>query len=77
MAHMIAPLKIDDALWSKFSEEARKSRQNPSRLLAELMSEYLDRKEREKLNRKTIRASRKSGLTEEDDIEGLIRNLAD
>jgi hypothetical protein len=51
---MIDPMKIDTALWSKFSEEAKKSRQNPSRLLAEFMREYLDRKEREKLNRNTI-----------------------
>lgn len=75
MAEMIAPLKTDDALWSKFSEEARRSRQNPSQLLAEFMSGYLDRKKREKLNRKTIRAARKSGITEGDDIEGLIKQM--
>ena len=75
MAQMINQIKIDSKLWSKFADEAKKSKKDPARLLTELMREYLDQKERQRLNTETIRQAKHSGLTEEDDIEGMIRNI--
>jgi hypothetical protein len=68
-------VEIDDKLWSRFASEAKRSRRDPVRLLADLLRAYIDQKERERLNRDTIRLASKSGLTQKDDIEEIIRNL--
>lgn len=75
MAQTPEQVKIDRKLWSKFSAEAKKSRKDPARLLSEVLREYLDRKERQRLNDESIRQAKRSGLTEADDIEGMIKAL--
>jgi hypothetical protein len=72
---MLNGMKINSKLWARFTEEAKRSRKDPARLLADLLRDYLDQKEREQLNRESIKAARHSGLTEDDDIEGMIKNL--
>lgn len=75
MAQMPDQIKIDRKLWSKFTNEAKKSRKDPVRLLSEVLREYLDQKERQRLNDETVRQAKHSGLTEDDDIEGKIKVL--
>ena len=75
MAQMPDQINIDRKLWSKFADEAKKSRKDPARLLSEVLREYLDQKERQRLNDETIRQAKHSSLTEDDDIEGRIKAL--
>jgi predicted transcriptional regulator len=75
MAQMPEHIKVDRNLWSKFAEEAKKSRKDPTRLLSEVLREYLDRKERQRLLNESIRQAKRSGLSEDDDIEGMIKAL--
>lgn len=75
MAQMPDQIKIDRKLWSKFADEAKKSRKDPMRLLSEVLREYLDRQERQRLNDESIRQAKRSGLTEDADIEGMIKAL--
>lgn len=75
MGHMPDSLRIDRKLWSEFAHEAKRSRKDPTRLLSEVLREYIDQKERQRLNSDTIRQAKHSGLTQRDDIEGAIRAL--
>jgi hypothetical protein len=75
MAQMVDGIKIDDKLWSRFAEEAKNSNKDPVRLLAELLREHLDQRERERVNRETIKTAKRSGLTQDDDIERMINDL--
>ncbi|HKP10515.1 MAG TPA: hypothetical protein VJZ91_00345 [Blastocatellia bacterium] len=75
MAQTPEQVKVDRKLWSKFAEEAKKSRKDPTRLLSEVLREYLDRKERQRLLNESIRQAKRSGLSEDDDIEGMIKAL--
>jgi len=75
MAQVLNGIKINSKLWEEFAEQAKRSKTDPARLLADLLRDYLDQKEREQLNRQTIREAKRSGLTQGDDIEGMIKNL--
>lgn len=67
-------IKIEPDLWLEFSEVAKKSKKNPSKLLAELLRDFIDQVDIQRLVEKTV-ASINTSLTEDDDIEGLIREL--
>ena len=75
MAQTQNQVKISSNLWSRFAEEAQRLKRDPGRLLAELLREYLERMENERLIAESARAARRSGLTEDDDIESLIREI--
>ena len=75
MAQTPEQIKVSRKLWSEFTEEAKKSRKDPARLLSEVLREYLDLKERQRLNQESIRQAKSSGLTEDDHIEGMIKAL--
>ena len=75
MAQIINQINIDDKLWSRFAEEAKKSKKDPARILAKLLREYIDQKERDRLNIETIREAKRSRLTEKQDVEGMIKKL--
>jgi len=72
---MLNQLKIDNKLWARFAEEARRLKKDPTRLLTQLVRDHLERMENERLMRETARIARRSGLTEDDDIEGMIRDF--
>ncbi len=72
---MLNQLKIDTKLWARFAEEARRLKKDPTRLLTQLVRDHLEKMENERLMRESARIARRSGLTEEDDIEGMIRNF--
>jgi predicted transcriptional regulator len=74
MAQSAEKIRLDDKLWAQFAQAAKRSRKDPLRLLAELVREYLDQQEAELLNRKSIKAA-KGKVSEDDDIEGIIREL--
>jgi hypothetical protein len=75
MAQTPEQVKVNRKLWSEFTEEAKKLRKDPTRLLSEVLREYLDLKERQRLNQESIRQAKRSDLTEDDDIEGIIKAL--
>ncbi len=75
MAQTFDQTKIDGELWSKFREEAKKSKKDPMRLLAQLLRDYIEQKEGERLMRESSKIAKRSGLTEDDDIEGIIRDF--
>jgi hypothetical protein len=75
MAYMPDRPKIDRKLWSEFADEAKRSRKDPTRLLSEVLREYIDQRERHRLNAETIRQAKHSGLTQDDDIERMIKAL--
>jgi predicted CopG family antitoxin len=72
---MIGQIKIDSKLWTKFAEEAKRSKRDPARVLSELLREYIGQKERQRLNQQTIKAAKRSGITEDENIEDLIKGL--
>jgi hypothetical protein len=74
MAQSLDQIQIEEKLWTQFAAEAKKAKKDPARLLAELLRGYLDQQERERLNRETMGAMNTS-LTEDDDIEGIIKNF--
>lgn len=73
MAHETDSFRIEDDLWLKFSAIARKSHQTPSRLLDELLRNFIDQIDSQQLVEATV-ASMNTSLTEDDDIEGIIRD---
>lgn len=73
MGQVLNDVKIETTLWEKFTAEAKRARKNPARLLSELLNEYLDLKERERLTRDTV-ATMSDRLSEDDDIEQMIRD---
>jgi hypothetical protein len=75
MAQMLDGIKINSKLWAKFTEEAKRSKKDPMRLLSEMLRDYVERRENERLLRGSSRVARRSGLTEDDDIEGIIREF--
>ena len=72
---MIGQIKIDSKLWTKFTEEAKRSKRDPARVLSELLREYIDQRERQRLNQQTIKAAKRSGVSEDENIEDLIKGL--
>jgi hypothetical protein len=68
-------LNIDRKLWSEFADEAKRSRKDPTRLLSEVLREYIDDRERQRLNAETIRQAKRIAFTQDDDIEGMIKTL--
>ena len=73
MEQILNDVKIEMELWAKFTTEAKRARKKPARLLTELLSDYLDLKERERLTRETV-ATMSDRLSEDDDIERMIRD---
>jgi len=69
---MTKEIELDSQLWDKFEQAAREQRRNPVRLLAQVMREYLEIYEDEKLFRQMQRDARKSGYKEEDAVD-LVR----
>ncbi|HLF82754.1 MAG TPA: hypothetical protein VI837_01110 [Blastocatellia bacterium] len=65
-------LKLDPQLQEQFAQAAREQRRNPARLLQEVVREYLEIYEDEKLFRQMQRDARRSGYREEDAVE-LVR----
>ncbi len=75
MAQMLDQLKLDTKLWARFADEAKRLKKDPTRLLTQLVRDHLEQMENERLMKESARIARRSGLTEDDDIEGIIRNL--
>jgi hypothetical protein len=71
---MAKEIKVDPQLWEQFEQAAREQRRNPLRLLAEVVQEYLEIYEDEKLFRQMQRDARKSGYKEEDAVK-LVRRV--
>jgi metal-responsive CopG/Arc/MetJ family transcriptional regulator len=67
-------IQFDSHLWKQFEQVAREQRQNPARLLAQVVREYLEIYEDEKLFQQMQRAVRKSGYKEEDAVK-LVRRV--
>ncbi len=74
MAQELNQLKINNKLWERFAEEAKKLQKDPTRLLTQLVRDHLEQMENERLLNESAIIAQRSGLTEDDDIEGLIRN---
>lgn len=71
---MANEIKVEPQLWEQFERAAREQRRNSVRLLAEVVREYLEIYEDEKLFRQMQRDARKSGYKEEDAVE-LVRQV--
>jgi metal-responsive CopG/Arc/MetJ family transcriptional regulator len=67
-------IQFDSHLWKQFERVAREQRRNPARLLAQVVREYLEIYEDEKLFQQMQRAARKSGYKEEDAVK-LVRRV--
>lgn len=74
MAQRIDQIKVDGELWSQFTQEAKKSRKDPLRLLTQLIHDYIEQRGVERLNRESIKAVQ-GRVSEDDDIEGMIRDI--
>jgi macrodomain Ter protein organizer (MatP/YcbG family) len=74
MAHSSDSIQIENEIWLEFSAVARKAGKKPSQLLAELLRDFLDQRDSTQLVEDTV-AAMKTPLTEDDDIEGIIRDL--
>ena len=67
-------IKLDAQLREQLDQAAREQRRNPARLLQEIVREYLDIYEDEKLFRQMQRDARRSGYREEDAVD-LVRQV--
>ncbi len=65
-------IKLDAQLREQLEHAAREQRRNPARLLQEIVREYLDIYEDEKLFRQMQREARRSGYREADAVD-LVR----
>lgn len=74
MAQTSDTIQVENDLWLEFSEVAKKSRKKPSRLLAELLRDFIDQIDSLQLVEETV-ASMNTSLTEDDDIEGIIKDF--
>lgn len=57
--------QLGSQLWEQFQQAAREQRRNPSRLLAQVVKDYLEIHEDEKLYRQMQLDARKSGYKED------------
>lgn len=71
---MAKEIKVDSQLWEQFEQATREQRRSPLRLLTEVVQEYLEIYEDEKLFRQMQRDACKSGYKEEDAVE-LVRQV--
>ena len=74
MAQSLDHIRIEETLWNQFAVEAKHVKKDPAQLLTGLLRGYLDQQARERLNQATVEAM-KTTLTEDDDIEGIIKEL--
>jgi predicted transcriptional regulator len=65
-------IKLDPQLQAQLTQAAREQRRSPARLLQEVVREYLDIYEDEKLFRQMQREAQQSGYREEDAVD-LVR----
>lgn len=65
-------IKLDPQLREQFEQAAREQRRSPARLLQQIVREYLEIYEDEKLFRQMQREARRSGYREEDAVD-LVR----
>jgi hypothetical protein len=65
------------SVWSRFERAARQRRRNPVRLVAEFMSECLERWEDERLDAEMQKEARTSGYRERDAVEIVRRYRVD
>lgn len=59
----------DEELHGKSARATRRTKASPKD------ASIKDQKDRERLNRETIKQAKSSGLTEDDDVESMIKNL--
>ena len=74
MAHTSVTIQVENDLWLEFSEVAKKSRKKPAGLLSELLRDFIDQIDSQQLVEETV-ASMNTSLTEDDDIEGIIKDF--
>jgi predicted transcriptional regulator len=67
-------IECDPQLWKQFEQVARERRRNPSRLLMQIVREYLEIYEDEELFRQLQRDARRSGYKEADAV-ALVRQV--
>ena len=67
-------IKLDPQLQAQLTEAAREQRRSPARLLQEVVREYLEIYEDEKLFCQMQREARRSGYREEDAVD-LVRQV--
>jgi predicted transcriptional regulator len=67
-------IKLDPQLQAQLTQAAREQRRSPARLLQEVVREYLDIYEDEKLFRQMQREAQQSGYREEDAVD-LVRQV--
>lgn len=67
-------IKLDAQLREQLEQAAREQRRNPARLLQQIVREYLDIYEDEKLFRQMQRKARRSGYREEDAVD-IVRQV--
>ena len=71
---MAKAIELDPQLWKQFEQVAREQRRNPTRLLMQVVREYLQMYESEQFFRRLQRDARRSGYKEEDAV-GLVRQV--
>ena len=71
---MTKAIELDPQLWKQFEQVAREQRRNPSRLLMQVVREYLAMYEDEEFFRQMQRDARRSGYKEEDAV-ALVRQV--
>jgi predicted transcriptional regulator len=67
-------IKLDPQLQAQLTQAAREQRRSPARLLQEVVREYLEIYEDEKLFRQMQREAQQSGYREEDAVD-LVRRV--
>jgi hypothetical protein len=76
---MRASIELNERRCQALEQVVRRRKVPVQRLFEQAVDEFIERaidqKERQRLNAETIRQARSSGLAEEADIEGRIKNM--
>ncbi len=72
---MSAVIELDEQRREALKRVARQRKVSLRHLLGRAVDDFLERLENEELLESSAQVARRSGLTEDDDIEGIIKNI--